>query len=130
MRPSAEIREHWQYNNLHYMTLSHIVTTLSGTLFRDYVKTHIFDPLGLTATYNVTQAGLAGTRTDGFTHVKRNETSCAEQWSHGRKLDAECLGGTEPLGWFMTEDTMFNDGAGGVQISGRDMVSLKIPAVC
>jgi len=85
LRPSSEIRQAFQYNNQHYVALSNIITKLTGIPYIDYVKQHIFDPLGMNSTtYNVTEAKLRGDRTDGYMRAGRNQTRCAEAASLNR----------------------------------------------
>ena len=54
---------------------------------------HIFEPLGMTATYNSTEAAITGQRVKGFMRVGRNLTRCAELWQGGTEtVDESCLG--------------------------------------
>jgi CubicO group peptidase (beta-lactamase class C family) len=86
LRPSTEIRQEFQYNNLHYTTLSHIIPTLTGVPYIEYVQEHIFDPLGMNATYDSIRAGKSGRRTEGFSRQGRNKALCAEEWAaQGKK---------------------------------------------
>ncbi|KZP01817.1 beta-lactamase/transpeptidase-like protein [Calocera viscosa TUFC12733] len=47
LRPGAELREKFQYNNLMYMTIAHIIATYSGQTFTSFVSSRIFQPLGM-----------------------------------------------------------------------------------
>lgn len=124
LRPSTELRESWQYNNQHYIALSHIVLTLTGTPFHEYVKEHVFDPLGMrSTTYNSTTAYLTGQRTNGFTRDGRNVTRCAERWALGSELDHSCVGEAKAFDWWTKSDGIYEAGAGGIVMSGHDMVN-------
>ena len=135
LRPSTELRQAFQYNNQLYVTLSHIIPSITGIPFHQYVETHIFKPLGMiTATYNATLANLRGHRTDGFMRSGRNMTKCKEVWKAGMQVvDKSCVGVSKGFGWWTETDGIFEAGAGGVIMSGNDMVSqlsfLSFPSV-
>jgi CubicO group peptidase (beta-lactamase class C family) len=148
LRPSTEIRQEFQYNNLHYTALSHIIPTLTGVPYIEYVQEHIFDPLGMNATYDSIKAGKSGRRTEGFSRQGRNKTLCEEEWeaqgkkqilghghqhehnqgeTHLHKLKAvpkSCVGEVKSLGWWTQTDGIFEAGPGGVILSGNDMASV------
>ncbi|KAF9463772.1 beta-lactamase/transpeptidase-like protein [Collybia nuda] len=68
LRPSAEFRDGWQYDNMMYMVLAHIPEVLMKMPFARFVKQHIFDPLGMTSTtYSADGANASGELADGFT---------------------------------------------------------------
>jgi CubicO group peptidase (beta-lactamase class C family) len=46
-RPSAKVGEKFQYFNPGYITLGYLVEVVSGQNFGDYVRKHIFEPLGM-----------------------------------------------------------------------------------
>lgn len=124
LRPSAEFRDVFQYQNGHYVALSHIVPTLTGVPFVEYVDQHFFTPLGMTATvYNHTAAAASGHRTDGYTHTGVNITECAAKSSpeKHKKRSKSCHGSVAPFGWFTDTDGIDNAGPGGVVSSGRDV---------
>ena len=124
LRPSTEFRKAWQYQNQHYVTLSHIIPTLTGVPFVDFVKQHIFGPVGLeSATYNHTEAAVSGRRIDGFMRYDRNATECARVFGATGEVDRSCLGQTESFGWWTETDAIFEAGPGGVIMSTKDMVS-------
>ncbi|RPD58606.1 beta-lactamase/transpeptidase-like protein [Lentinus tigrinus ALCF2SS1-7] len=50
MKHKYELREKWSYNNLMYITASHLVSLYSGKPFTAFVKERIFDPLNMTTT--------------------------------------------------------------------------------
>ncbi|KAJ7758369.1 beta-lactamase/transpeptidase-like protein [Mycena metata] len=67
LRPSAALREQYQYNNLMYITLSHLPPTLLNQTFESYVADHLFAPLGMSSsTYSVVEAEERGTLAHGF----------------------------------------------------------------
>lgn len=70
LKPSAEFRDVWQYDNDMYTLLSHLPTLLlpSKIPFARYVKQHIFDPLGMDSTsYSYIVANSTGLLADGMT---------------------------------------------------------------
>ncbi|ORY32151.1 beta-lactamase/transpeptidase-like protein [Naematelia encephala] len=122
LKPSAEFRQAFQYNNGHYTTLSEIVPTLTGVPFVEYVKDHILDPLGMTQTYyNSTLAGETGNRVQPFFRSGVDETKCAQMWKATKDVDETCLGEPKSIGWWTTEDGIFEAGPGAIVMSGRDM---------
>ncbi|KAF8188844.1 beta-lactamase/transpeptidase-like protein [Mycena galopus ATCC 62051] len=67
LRPSAALRETYQYNNLMYETLSYLPLTLLNQTFESYVSEHLFDPLGMaSSTYSVAEAEANGSLAHGF----------------------------------------------------------------
>ncbi|KAJ7654078.1 beta-lactamase/transpeptidase-like protein [Mycena polygramma] len=67
LRPSAALREQYQYNNLMYETLSHLPPTLLNQTFESYITQHLFAPLGMSSsTYSVAEAEESGMLADGF----------------------------------------------------------------
>ncbi|KAJ7067221.1 beta-lactamase/transpeptidase-like protein [Mycena amicta] len=67
LRPSAELREQYQYNNLMYETLSHLPRTLLNQSFESYISQHLFSPLGMrSSTYSIAQAEASGLLAHGF----------------------------------------------------------------
>ncbi|KAL7421507.1 hypothetical protein Q5752_003276 [Cryptotrichosporon argae] len=119
--PSAELRQTFQYNNLHYTTLSHIVPTLTGTSFVDYVRAHILGPLDMAATtYNHTAAGATGRRVEGFSHVGRNATRCRAQWDDAPAVK-DCVGEPVATGWWADGDGIEDAGPGGIITTLNDL---------
>jgi CubicO group peptidase (beta-lactamase class C family) len=134
LEPSADPHQSWQYSNLHYLTLAHIVSTLSNQPFHDYVAEHIFKPLGMSRTmYNFTLArDLAGQggMVDSFIRVGRNVTRCGEIWRltdgwpvDGDTLETACIGETVGVGWWSDSDGLNNAGPWGIVTCAQDMVS-------
>ena len=67
LRPSAEFRETFQYNNLMYGTLSYLPQILLNQTYESYITQHIFVPLNMTAsTFSVSEAEARGSLADGF----------------------------------------------------------------
>jgi CubicO group peptidase (beta-lactamase class C family) len=48
---TAEIRQQWQYCNMMFMTLSHVIETLTGSWLGDYLQKNIWHPLGMNFTF-------------------------------------------------------------------------------
>ena len=48
---TAELRTRWQYCNMMYMTLSHVIETLTGSWLGDVLWDRIWKPLNMTRTY-------------------------------------------------------------------------------
>ncbi|KAF7428064.1 hypothetical protein PC9H_007283 [Pleurotus ostreatus] len=69
LKPSAELREAFQYNNNMYALLSYLPTVLlpSSPSLARYVKAKIFDPLDMSATtYSYQIAAQSGNLAEGF----------------------------------------------------------------
>ncbi|KAJ7510721.1 beta-lactamase/transpeptidase-like protein [Mycena galericulata] len=67
LRPSAALREQYQYNNLMYETLSYLPPTLLNQTFESYIAEHMFSPLGMaSSTYSVAEAEERGKLAHGF----------------------------------------------------------------
>jgi CubicO group peptidase (beta-lactamase class C family) len=47
MKPHSSFRSHYAYDNLLYMTAGQIIPAVTGTSWDDYVREHIFAPLGM-----------------------------------------------------------------------------------
>ncbi|KAI4522915.1 beta-lactamase/transpeptidase-like protein [Schizophyllum commune Loenen D] len=64
LKPSAEFRTTWQYNNIMYGALSYLPTLVLPTHppIARYVKEHIFDPLGLNDTTYSSRAAIKSGR--------------------------------------------------------------------
>jgi CubicO group peptidase (beta-lactamase class C family) len=123
---SAEIREVYQSNNLHYIMIDSIVAATTGVPFVDYVKEHILDPVGLKDTmYNHTAAAETGRRTHTFAHVGVNKTECALRSHFGNDLflHKSCRGSIHSYGWWTPTDGIAEAGCGGLVSSIQDVVS-------
>lgn len=126
LRPTAEIRQVFQYNNMHYFTLAHVVTTLSGMEFTDFVAKHIFDEVGMDATTYDSTIAAKHDRTDGFYRLGINMNLCREKTKSWKDIHPSCVGKATPIGWW-TNGTGLNDaGPGGVVSCGKDMVRQQL----
>jgi CubicO group peptidase (beta-lactamase class C family) len=70
LKPSAEFRDVYQYDNSMYSLLSYLPTLVlpSKIPFTRYVKQHIFDPLDMTSTtYSYDIANASGQLAEGMT---------------------------------------------------------------
>jgi CubicO group peptidase (beta-lactamase class C family) len=47
MKPHSSFRSRYAYDNLLYMTAGQIIPAVTGTSWDDYVRQHIFEPLGM-----------------------------------------------------------------------------------
>jgi CubicO group peptidase (beta-lactamase class C family) len=47
MKPASSFRSHYAYDNLLYMTAGQIIPAVTGTSWDDYLRQHIFAPLGM-----------------------------------------------------------------------------------
>jgi len=47
MKPASSFRSHYAYDNLLYMTAGQIIPAVTGTTWDDYIRQHIFAPLGM-----------------------------------------------------------------------------------
>ncbi|GJE94211.1 beta-lactamase/transpeptidase-like protein [Phanerochaete sordida] len=99
LRPAFELRQRWHYNNQFYMTGAHIISTLSGMPYMEFVKERILDPLGMTSTtFDPEEAARGGRLTQTWT-------------ADGRRLPV----------WFTGNTVELAAGAGGVISSAVDM---------
>ncbi|KAF8884171.1 beta-lactamase/transpeptidase-like protein [Infundibulicybe gibba] len=121
LRPSAEFREVFQYNNIMYAIISHLPTALlpSKIPFARYVKANIFDPLGLTSTtYSFDVATATGNLADGMSRQRTPVEIRANPFGPGIP---------RPLPYFSQlggEDGNAMSGAGGVISNAIDMAKL------
>jgi CubicO group peptidase (beta-lactamase class C family) len=47
MKPASSFRSHYAYDNLLYMTAGQIIPAVTGVSWDDYIRQHIFAPLGM-----------------------------------------------------------------------------------
>ncbi|EJU00763.1 beta-lactamase/transpeptidase-like protein, partial [Dacryopinax primogenitus] len=67
LKPNRGLREEWQYNNIMYMAAQTVVADLSGMPYTEFIKTRIFDPLGMdTSTFDVDKARATQNFIQGF----------------------------------------------------------------
>jgi CubicO group peptidase (beta-lactamase class C family) len=57
MKPASSFRSRYAYDNLLYMTAGQIIPAVTGTSWDDYIRQHIFTPLGMTHS-NVSNASI------------------------------------------------------------------------
>ncbi|EKM79433.1 hypothetical protein AGABI1DRAFT_106919 [Agaricus bisporus var. burnettii JB137-S8] len=110
LRPSAEFREFFQYNNLLYDSLGLLPEVLVGQSLSAYVDRHIFKPLGLSnSTYSITEAEKR-LLADGFL-------------TSGQDLKRGLNGIKRPIIPFYARpgEESISAGSGGVISSARDM---------
>lgn len=116
LRPSAEFRQTFQYNNLMYESLSYLPELFLNQAFEAYVDQHLFQPLNMSSsTYSVKEAEECETLADGF------------QW-HMRDFTRGINGtrrATVPY-FFRPGRERIWAGAGGVLSSARDLVCFNI----
>jgi CubicO group peptidase (beta-lactamase class C family) len=60
MKPASSFRSHFAYDNLLYMTAGQIIPAVTGTSWDDYIRQHIFVPLGMNYSNVSTAAYKAG----------------------------------------------------------------------
>lgn len=123
LRPSAELRQVFQYKNMHYVVLTELFPVLLNTSFTNYVDEHIFEPLGMKATY----ANGGEGRTEGWLRTGLDRTKCAEIHRGVKdvgkgEIDEVCLGQPRSFGRWLEGDAEFNAGPRVVTMSGSDMV--------
>ena len=57
LKPSADLREVWQYNNLMFLTAGYLVEVLTGKTWEDSVRAQVLNPLGMKRTnFSVTES--------------------------------------------------------------------------
>ncbi|KAF9555829.1 beta-lactamase/transpeptidase-like protein [Agrocybe pediades] len=113
LRPSAEFRETFQYNNLMYETLSYLPQVLLNQTYESYISQHLFKPMNMTAsTFSVAEAESRGTFADGF------------QWDMQNLINKKngTLIPTVPY-FARPGDERIWAGAGGVITSARDLAT-------
>ncbi|WWC95629.1 hypothetical protein V866_002494 [Kwoniella sp. B9012] len=128
LRPSTPFRHDGQYQSLHYIVMDKVVSTLTGTSFVDFVKTHIFDPIGMTHTYhNHTQAVESGLKiADGFVHEDVDIAGCtaaSEAYiKHGGNASLiPCAGELKSIGWWDRTDGVNIATTGSAITNSQDM---------
>jgi CubicO group peptidase (beta-lactamase class C family) len=47
MKPQSSFRSHYAYDNLLYMTAGQVIPAVTGISWDDYIRQHIFEPLGM-----------------------------------------------------------------------------------
>ncbi|MCJ1313420.1 hypothetical protein MMC25_007098 [Agyrium rufum] len=62
---SAEIRTKFQYCNLGFVTISHVIETITGKWLGDFFRERIWEPLMMTSTYFSVHDVIKANKTDG-----------------------------------------------------------------
>ncbi|KAL1406255.1 hypothetical protein Q8F55_007950 [Vanrija albida] len=121
LKPSLEIRQAFQYNNAHYITLSLVVARLSGHEYTRFVADNIFGPLNMSAaSYDHAAVRKSAHASDGFTHAGVNKTRCRETSSGPAHMDVSCTGEVKNIGWWIRSKATSEAGAGGIILSAAD----------
>ncbi len=50
LKPTADLRERFQYNNLMFLTAGYLVEVLTDKKWEDAIRSHVFEPLGMRRT--------------------------------------------------------------------------------
>ena len=124
---SAEFREIRQYSNISYIIASEIITRLSKIPFIEFIKTRIFDKIGMDhSTYQIRQVDCSK-RVQGFVQDDIDMIEARKAWatrtSKGTVIPKECTGIARAYEWDINEKFTNNGGAGGIWSSGNDMVN-------
>lgn len=133
--PSTGLRQTFQYMNVHYALLANIIPTLTGQSFQEFSMKRIFEPLGMTDTYNAfsleerTKAEATGRLADGYKQVLDVNTA-AEAWKNvkeGEEMPDEMFG--EPIGFrfFDRGFKRYGPGPGHVMTTPSSMVRTRHP---
>src|SRR5579864_3304026 len=69
MKPQSSFRSHYAYDNLLYMTAGQIIPAVTGTSWDDYIRQHIFAPLGMSHS-NVSNAAYQSGDDYAFPHSR------------------------------------------------------------
>src|SRR5579862_4465095 len=69
MKPASSFRSHYAYDNLLYMTAGQIIPAVTGTSWDDYIRQHIFVPLGMNHS-NVTNANIKASDDRAYPHSR------------------------------------------------------------
>jgi CubicO group peptidase (beta-lactamase class C family) len=67
MKPASSFRSHYAYDNLLYMTAGQIIPAITGTSWDDYIRQHIFAPLGMSHS-NVSNTAFNASDDYAFPH--------------------------------------------------------------
>ncbi|KAF8913691.1 beta-lactamase/transpeptidase-like protein [Mucidula mucida] len=115
LKPSLPFRDQYQYSNIMYAIMSHLPTALlpSKIPFTRYVKQHIFDPLGLSATYSPMVAAQGHVLAQGFGRDGANRTENVFAMGTPRALEYWSKN--------VTEDGNAMSGAGGIIMHANDV---------
>ena len=77
LEPSVSFREKWQYQNLMYMAMGHVISRVSGQPWYDFIRERIFAPLGMAASYfSVSEAEAQGDYAFPHVHTDGSLAEC------------------------------------------------------
>ena len=79
----------WSYSNVGYFTLAEIISRASGQPWPEFIQSHIFQVLGMTATRTTTASEIVLNRADGY-QVKDGELNRAPEQLALRPSGAFC----------------------------------------
>jgi CubicO group peptidase (beta-lactamase class C family) len=128
LSPSAEVRQIRQYSNLAFILATEIVNRLSKVPFTEFVKTRIFDKLGMrNSTFTPGKNRVMGSVQDigmreaGKAYRNRDKGGSTSGVGRGG-----WTGETRFYRWDLPETSAYtnNAGAGGIWTTGPDMVRL------
>jgi len=69
MKPASSFRSHYAYDNLLYMTAGQIIPAVTGVSWDDYIRQHIFAPLGMNNS-NVSNTAFKAGDDHAFPHSR------------------------------------------------------------
>jgi CubicO group peptidase (beta-lactamase class C family) len=69
MKPASSFRSHYAYDNLLYMTAGQIIPAVTGASWDDYIRQHIFAPLGMNHS-NVSNTAFNAGDNHAFPHSR------------------------------------------------------------
>jgi len=58
--------EKWSYSNLAYLTLGILIHKISGQFYGDFLRDHIWKPIGMNSTRIISEADIVPNRADGY----------------------------------------------------------------
>ncbi len=73
----------WQYSNTGYVIAGQIIEKVTGRPYFDFLREHIFQPLGMTSVVNFDQHGLADTDPAGYIRYGLGPARVAPDEGHG-----------------------------------------------
>ena len=85
--------EKWEYCNVGYFTLAEIIHKVTGQLWSDFLRDHLFGPLDMKATRTTTIADLVANRASGYV------------WQNGKFENAPNYFALRPSGAFLSTVT-------------------------
>ena len=113
---SLELRQGFQYEQTGYEAFSDIVSRLSGQTYMDFLRSEIYEPLGMTdgaLIFQPEKIRLSGRATDGYIRQGGNRANGG----------IEGLGSPRSLGWFVNHGNASPSiGGGGLSMCITDMV--------